>query len=345
MQHPTQRAHPPSAEGHAPVRASRPGRRAVLAAGAVGLARPAFGQAVAAYPDRPVRVVIPFAPGGANDILGRLFCAKLAERLGQPFVPENRTGAQGIVGTELVAKSRPDGHTLLVGASGPMVFNPVTYENLPYDTLRDLAPVAMLGSYPLILMVGADSPHRTLRGLVDWARANPERGTYGATNAAFQLTTELFNQRAGTRFTYVGYRGNAEVTTAVTNGELTMALLDSGPAASALASGRGRGLAVLTPGRLSAYPEVPTMAEAGMPDLEVSLWCGLAAPAGTALSILSRLQEGVAEASRDPLIRQRMAALSIEPEGGTSEQFAQRIAAETALWRDVARRGNLRFER
>ncbi len=324
---------------------ARLSRRLVVTGAIGGLCPSAFAQGETTYPDRPVRVVVPFAPGGANDILGRLFCAVLAERFRQPFVVENRSGAQGIVGTDVVAKARPDGHTLLVGASGPLVFNPITFPSLPHDPARDLAPIAVLGSYPLLLLVGADAPMRSLGDLIAWAKAHPGRGTYGAVNAAFQLATELFKQRSGTDFECVGYRGNADVTTALAAGELTMALVDSGPAAGPLAAGRVRALAVLTPGRLAAHPAVPTMAEAGFPGFEASFWCGLAAPAGTPPAILSRLADAVAAASRDPTIRERMAALSIEPDGATPETFGRRIVEETALWRDVAARAGLRFDR
>ena len=320
------------------------GRRALLAAAA---AAPALARAQTAprWPDRPVRVVVPYSPGGANDILARLYGQKLSERFGQPFVVENRPGAQAIVGSEAVARARPDGYTLLMGASGPMVFNPATYERLPYDTLKDLAPVSMLASFPLVLIVSASSPFRTVQELVGFAKANPDRANYGASGAGFQLPTELLNQRAGTRFVYVAYRGSADSTNAVANGEVTTTLVDAGPASVALEAGRVRALAVTAPRRLAAWPDVPTMAEAGFPDFEVALWSGFFAPAATPSAILGRLEEAAMAITREPDILERLKALSMDPVGGGSEEFRRVVAREIDFWRGVARTANVRLER
>ena len=324
--------------------ATRLGRRSLAALPAAAIL-PGGARAQNPWPERPVRVIVPYAPGGANDILGRLYGARLGERLGQPFVVENRPGAQAIIGTELVARAAPDGHTLLVGASGPMVFNPATYERLPYDTLRDLAPVSLLASFPLALVVAANAPFPDLPALLAFARAHPERANYGASAASFQLPTELLNQRAGTRFTYVAYRGSADTVNAVANGEITMALVDTGPAAVAHAAGRVRVLAVTAERRLPAWPEAPTMAELGFPDLTVSLWSGLLAPAGTPGAIVQRLAAECAAITREEPIVQRLRALSLEPVGSTPEAFRAVIERELPLWAEVARRGNIRLER
>jgi tripartite-type tricarboxylate transporter receptor subunit TctC len=309
-------------------------------------ARAQGGDAAArGWPDRPVRIVVPYSPGGANDILARLYGQKLSDRFGQPFVVENRPGAQAIVGTEAVARARPDGYTLLMGASGPMVFNPATYERLPYDTLKDLAPVSMLASFPLVLIVSASSPFRTVQDLIGFAKANPDRANYGASGAGFQLPTELLNQRAGTRFVYVAYRGSADSTNAVANGEVTTTLVDAGPASVALEAGRVRALAVTAPRRLAAWPDVPTMAEAGFPDFEVALWSGFFAPAATPSAILGRLEEAAMGITREPDILERLKALSMDPVGGGSEEFRRVIAREIDFWRGVARTANVRLER
>jgi tripartite-type tricarboxylate transporter receptor subunit TctC len=308
-------------------------------------ARAQGGDAARGWPDRPVRIVVPYSPGGANDILARLYGQKLSDRFGQPFVVENRPGAQAIVGSEAVARARPDGYTLLMGASGPMVFNPATYERLPYDTLKDLAPVSMLASFPLVLIVSASSPLRTVQELVGFAKANPDRANYGASGAGFQLPTELLNQRAGTRFVYVAYRGSADSTNAVANGEVTTTLVDAGPASVALEAGRVRALAVTAPRRLAAWPDVPTMAEAGFPDFEVALWSGFFAPAATPSAILGRLEEAAMAITREPDILERLKALSMDPVGGGSEEFRRVIAREIDFWRGVARTANVRLER
>ncbi len=309
-------------------------------------ARAQGGDAAASgWPDRPVRIVVPYSPGGANDILARLYGQKLSDRFGQPFVVENRPGAQAIVGTEAVARARPDGYTLLMGASGPMVFNPATYERLPYDTLKDLAPVSMLASFPLVLIVAASSPFRAVQDLIGFAKANADKANYGASGAGFQLPTELLNQRAGTRFVYVAYRGSADSTNAVANGEVTTTLVDAGPASVALEAGRVRALAVTAPRRLAAWPDVPTMAEAGFPDFEVALWSGFFAPVATPPAILGRLEEAAMGITREPDILERLKALSMDPVGGGSEEFRRVIAREIEFWRGVARTANVRLER
>jgi tripartite-type tricarboxylate transporter receptor subunit TctC len=322
-------------------------RRALLgtAAALAGVPAAARGQGPQGYPDRAVRIVVPYAPGGANDILARLYGQKLSERMGQPFVVENRAGAQAIIGTEVVARARADGYTLLLGASGPIVFNPSTYVQLPYDALKDLAPVSLLASFPLVLVVAAAAPHRSLDELVAWARANPNRANYGASAASFQLPTELLNQRMGTRFQYVAYRGSAESVNAVANGEVTIALVDTGPASIAISAGRVRALAVTSPQRSQAYPDLPTMAELGQAEIEATLWSGLLAPASTSAPILARLQAECAAITALPDIQERMKALVMDPVGSSSEAFRVTIAREIERWSAVARHANIRLER
>lgn len=324
------------------------GRRNLLLAAlaAPTLVRRAFAQeAGRGYPDRPVRIIVPYAPGGANDILARLYGQQLTERLGQPFVAENRAGAQAIIGTEAVARSRPDGYTLLLGASGPIVFNPATYVQLPYEPLKDLAPVCLLASFPLVLLVAAASPHRSVAELVAWARANPTRANYGASGAGFQLPTELFNQRAGTRFQYVAYRGSAESVNAAANGEVTIALVDSGPASVAITAGRARALAVTSARRVPAYPDVPTMAELGFPEVQATLWSGLLAPAATPRPVLDRLFADCAAITALPEIRECLGALVMDPIGGDPDSFRATIEREIETWSAVARAANIRLER
>jgi tripartite-type tricarboxylate transporter receptor subunit TctC len=322
-------------------------RRSLLGATAALAAAPTAAQQDEArgYPDRPVRIIVPYAPGGANDILARLYGAKLSERLGQPFVVENRPGAQAIVGTEATARARPDGYTLLLGASGPIVFNPATYTSLPYDSLRDLAPVSLLASFPLVLLVAASSPHRTVAELVAWAKANPERANYGASGAGFQLPTELFNQKAGTRFQYVAYRGSAESVNAAANGEVTIALVDSGPASVAISAGRARALAVTSSERVPAYPDVPTMAELGFPEVEATLWSGMLAPAATPRPVLDKLNAECVAITTMPDIRERLKLLVMDPIGSDPDTFRGTIARQINLWSGVARRANIRLER
>jgi tripartite-type tricarboxylate transporter receptor subunit TctC len=314
--------------------------------GIAGLALwPVTAWSQANWPDRPVRIVVPYAPGGANDILARLYGQRLAERLGQPFVVENRPGAQAILGTELVARATPDGTTLLAGASGPMVFNPATYDRLPYETLRDFAPVSLLASFPLALVVSAAGPIRSVADLIAFGREHPAKANYGASAASFQLPAELLNQRTGARFVHVAYRGSALTVNAVAAGEVTMALVDSGPATVGAEAGRVRIIAVTAPHRVPAWPEAPTMAELGLPELTVTLWSGLLAPAGTPGAIVERLAAECAAITQEAPIQEKLKALSLDPVGSTSAAFRDTIATELPVWREVARAASIRMER
>jgi tripartite-type tricarboxylate transporter receptor subunit TctC len=303
-----------------------------------GLAR---AQDAAGYPDRSVRVVVPYAPGGGNDIVARLLAQRLGEAMRQTFIVENRPGAAAIVGTEAVARAQPDGYTLLVAASGPIVFNPATSDRLSYNPLADLAPVTCLASFPLLVLVQTDAPFQTLGDLLAFGRANPERANYASPATSFQLAAELLNQRAGTRFQHIAYRGTAECITAVIRGEVTMTLADTAPAAGALQGGRVRPLAITSSARHPSFPEVPTMAELGMPEIEAVLWTGLLAPARTPPGIIRLLHARSVEALGHPEMRERLATLALQPIGNTPEQFRATIEREIALWRGVARAANI----
>ncbi|HYF07550.1 MAG TPA: tripartite tricarboxylate transporter substrate binding protein [Acetobacteraceae bacterium] len=316
-------------------------RRSVAAMGAV---LPLAARAQEWSPDRALRIIVPYAPGGANDILARLLAQRFTERLGQAVVVENRPGAQAMLGTQFVAQARPDGLTLLVAASGPITVSPAVNRATPYRPLHDLTPVSMIASFPLLLIVRADSPHRTVAELVAWARANPGRANYASSAASFQLATELFKQRTETAFQHVAYRGSADSTNAVASGEVTMALVDAGPATPALEAGRVRALATTAPQRLPSLPDVPTMAEAGVPGIEVLLWSALLAPAGTPAPVVARLAAETARAVREPDVAQRITAYRMTAAADGPEALRTTIARELLLWAEVARAGNLRFE-
>lgn len=301
----------------------------------------AFAQdPAAAYPSKPIHIIVGYTPGGANDILARLVGQKLSETFGQPVIVENRPSAGAIVGTDLVAKAAPDGYTLTMGASGPIVFNPSLYARLPYDALRDLAPVSMVGSFPLILVVRAGAPFRSVKELAAYTRANPTKSNYGASAASFRLATELLKNRAGISAEHIPYKGSAPAVQAVASGEVLMTLVDSGPATGAIKGGLLRGLAVTSARRMPLLPDIPTMAEQGV-DLQVTLWSGLLAPAGTPPAIIHKLQAEVARIVKLPDVRERMLQLGIEPEGSTPEAFAHVIATEIPLWMGVAKANNI----
>jgi tripartite-type tricarboxylate transporter receptor subunit TctC len=320
---------------------------ALLAAGLLGPLAPcaalAQGATAAAYPSKPIRIVVGYTPGGANDILARLVGQKMAESFGQQVVIENKPSTGAIIGTDLVAKAAPDGYTLTMGASGPIVFNPALYAKLPYNTQRDLAPVSLVGSFPLILVVQAASPHRSVKELAAYTKANPDKSNYGASAASFRLATELLKSKAGMLAEHIPYKGSAPAVQAVASGEVLMTLVDSGPAAGAIKGGLIRGLAVTSGKRMTALPDIPTMAEQGV-DLQITLWSGLLAPAGTPPAIIAKLQAEVARIVKLPDVRERMLQLGIEPEGSTSEEFARIIASEIPLWSQVARANNIAAE-
>ena len=316
-----------------------------LGAAVLGFAVPkVFAQNPAAgYPNKPIRIIVGYTPGGANDILARLVGQKLAETFGQQVIVENRPSTGAITGTDAVAKAAPDGYTLAMGASGPIVFNPSLYAKLPYDAVRDLAPVSMVGSFPLILVVQASGPHRSVKDLAAYSKANPTKSNYGSSAASFRLVTELLKQRAGISAEHIPYKGSAPAVQAVASGEVLMTLVDSGPAAGAIKGGLLRGLAVTSGKRMPLLPDIPTMAEQGV-DLQVTLWSGLLAPAGTPPAVIQKLQLEVARIVKLADVRERMLQLGIEPEGSTPEEFARVIATEIPLWLGVAKANNIQPE-
>ena len=296
------------------------------------------------FPGKPIRIIVGYAAGGGNDIVLRLIAPKLAEGLGQPVIVENKPGAQSIVAAEYVAKAAPDGYTLLMGASGPIAINPAIYSKLSYSPLRDFVPISMIGSFPLILVVNAALPIHSVRELVAYAKANPDKANYGASAAPFQLASELLNLRTGAKFAYIPYKGSNESINAVMSGQVTMTIADPPPATGPLMGGRVRGLAVTSATRHPAWPDLPTMAEAGIPDIEIVLWSGLLAPAGTPAAIVRKLQDEVARVVRLAEIRERLAGMAIDPVGNTSEEFARIIAADIAKWTAVAKAANIKAD-
>ena len=329
------------------TRSLRPNRRDVLAQAslAAGAAmvpalwlQPAQAQAPA-WPRKPVRLIVPYAPGGINDIVARIVAEKLAPVLGQPVLVENKAGAGAIVGTELVVKSPPDGHTLLVAASGPMVFNPVLVAKLPYSP-QDLMPISMAGSFPLILAVNDAFPAKTLAELVAYSQANPDKTSYSYPAASMQLVVELIKSKSGLRALNVPYQGTAPSINALLTQEVQMTLVEPGAVASLIAAGKVRPLAVTSEQRLPAYPKLPTLREQGI-DLSINLWTGLFAPAGTPAPIVSRLQSEMARIMALPEVVEKLQKQEVRAVGGTSAELAKTVAQEIELWTQVARANNI----
>jgi tripartite-type tricarboxylate transporter receptor subunit TctC len=304
----------------------------------------AQGDAARSYPTKPIHLYVGFGPGGGNDIYARLIQPKLAERLGKPVLVENKPGAGGTIAANLVAKSAPDGHTLYLGATGAMTISPAVFSKLPYDTLRDFSPVSMIAWTPLLLAVNADVPVKTVQDLVAYAKANPAKANYASSSPAFQLPTEQFKQRTGAPLEGVNYKSSGASLAAVMSGEAMMAIADVPPIMEQLKAGRIRALAVMDARRLTDLPDVPTMAEAGLQDLEIRLWSGVFAPAATPPDIVKRLEKEMIEIIRLPEVNDRLKALQVEPSGNTSEEFKRLIAAELTRWAAVAKAANIKLD-
>ena len=297
----------------------------------------------AAFPSRPIHIVVGFSAGGGNDIVARVVGQKLSESLGQPVLVENRTGAGGIIAADYVARSAPDGHTLLTGPMATLSINPAVYDKLPYGP-QNFAPISLIASFPLIMLVNPAAPVHTVRELVAYAKANPTKTNYAASATTFQLTTELFKMRTGAPAEYVAYKGSNDSVAAVIKGEVLMTIVDSGPASVQLKNREVRGLAVTSPQRMPTFPALPTMAEAGVPDMAVVSWTGFLAPAGTPPAIVKKLEQEVTRIVSLPEIGDRLRALELDPVGSTAEEFQRVIATDLARWAAVAKAANIKLE-
>jgi tripartite-type tricarboxylate transporter receptor subunit TctC len=315
----------------------------LIALGAIATTGASAQEAASNYPTRAIHIIVGFTPGGGNDIIARVVGQKLSESLGQPVVVENKPGAGAIVATEHVAKAAPDGYTLLVGASGAMAINPAVYAKLPYDPIRDFVPVSELGSFPLILVVNASSPIKSVAELVAYTKANPNKSNYSSSSAAFQLVTELFKQKTGAPMEVVPYKGANDSVMAVISGQVIATIADAGPVAGQVHGGQVRALAVAAPQRMEDLPDVPTMKEAGA-DVDAVLWSGIFVPKGTPPGIVKKLEGEFMRIARLPDVIARLKPLGIEPVGNSSEDFAKILAADIARWTEVAKAGNIKME-
>ena len=299
--------------------------------------------AAASFPNKPIRFVVAFAPGGGTDILARLIAVHMSKTIGQPVVVENRAGASGILAAETVARAAPDGYTLLVGGSSPMVFNPLVFDKLPYDPLVDLAPVTVLGSYPIVIIAKNDLPVYSVADLVKLAKEKPGVLNYGSAGVAFQVPTEYFASRAGIKLQMVTYKGSGPAGVALLAGDIDLVMGDMAPALGLLKSGRVRAVAVTTAKRSAAMPNVPTVAESGLlPGFDVSLFSSLAAPGRTPPEIVRKLQQEVAKVLELPEVKERMLQLGLEAGGMSPEATAARFKHEIALYGPIVKAAGMR---
>jgi tripartite-type tricarboxylate transporter receptor subunit TctC len=296
------------------------------------------------YPAKPIRFVVGFPPGGGNDIIARMVGAKMQESWGQAVVIDNKPGANSIIATEFVAKSAPDGYTLLVNATGGMSVNPVLYTTLPYDPLKDFVPISMVGSFPLVLAVNPSVPARSVQELVAYAKANPGKLNYSAGSTAFQVATEMFKQMTGIDVRHIPYKGSAASITAVIAGDVQMTIVDTPPLVPQIKGGRVRALAVTSAKRAGAMPDLPTIAESGVPGYEMVLWIGVFAPAGTPREIADKLNAEVVRIVNLPDIREKLDGMGVDPLGNSSEQVAEWIRREIARFGPVVKAAGIKAD-
>jgi len=294
------------------------------------------------YPSKPIRIVVGYSAGGGNDIIVRVMQPELSKGLGQPIIVENKPGAQSIIAAELVAKAPADGYTILMGPSGPMTINPATYSKLPYSPMRDFAPISMICQFPLIVVVDPKLPVRSVKELVEYAKANPGKSNYASSAGIFQIATEMFKQRTGTKIEMIPYKGSGESIQAVAAGQVMMTIVDPAPASGPLKSATVRGLAVTSPKRHPSWPDLPTMAEAGIGDMEVPVWTAFFAPAKTPPAIVARLQKEVARVVHTAEVRERFAQMGLDPVGGSSEELGKVVARDIEKWTAVAKAANIK---
>lgn len=306
---------------------------------AVALASGAGESLAQRYPERPVRIIVPFSPGGGSDIVARAIAPSLASAFGQPTVVDNRPGADGTIGALMVAKSPADGHTLLVGTTGPMVISPALKTKMPYDTLRDFAPITQLITQPIALVVHPSLPVNTVAQFIALAKARPGELNYGSAGVGngTHLAAEIFKRITGVNMVHVPYKGTAPAVTDLVGGHVQVIFSSISVMLPQINAGKLKALAVGSEKRMPMLPNVPTMVEAGVKGFDVSSWYGLFAPAGTPAGVLTRLNAEVSKILRGVEIRDVLLAQGATPVGNTLEEFTSHIRAELVKWREAVR--------
>ncbi|MXP64248.1 tripartite tricarboxylate transporter substrate binding protein [Roseomonas sp. M0104] len=311
------------------------------------LAAPRLARAQAAWPDRPVRVIVPFTPGGSTDIIARALAMELQSAFGQPFVVENRGGAGGTIGTEAAAHAAPDGYTLLLGHIGTLAVNPSLYPNLSFDTVESFAPITLAAMVPNVMVVNPRKvPAGSIGELIALAKQKPRALTFGSggNGSAAHIAMAAFNLATGTEMEHVPYRGTGPMMSDLLAGTIDLTFTGGPPALPPVRAGMLRALGVSSRRRLSAAPEIPTVAEQGVPGFEANQWYGLLAPAGTPRPIVDRLNAAATKSLQGDALRRRLETEGAEAAPGTPEAFRDFIVAERKRWAEVVRRADLRLD-
>jgi tripartite-type tricarboxylate transporter receptor subunit TctC len=317
--------------------------RLALALALVAIAVPATGQP---YPNRPIRFLVPQAAGGSTDTLSRLVGQKLGDNLGQQVVIDNRPGANGIIGTDMVAKAPPDGYTLLAGGTATMAINPGLYAKIPYDAVKQFAPVANIAYSTSVLVVHPSAPAKTIRDLIALAKSKPGEIRYASAGSGStpHLSSEMFRHMTGVDIVHVPYKGSTPGVTATVTGETTMMFTGVASAIAHIKAGRLRALSVNGAKRSPALPEVPLAMESGLPGFEVDFWIGIFVPAGTPRPVVSRLNSEVNRIIDTPEIKERFLALGADPAGGTPEQFGAVLRRDIERWAKTIKASGMKVE-
>jgi len=318
-----------------------------IAAAAVLLALVAQAPlAHADYPDRPIRIIVPYTPGGTVDVLARLIGPRLTDAWGQPVVIDNRPGAGGNIGADAAAKSPPDGYTLFLSTNAPLTINVAAYQNLKYDPLRDFAPITVAGENAVLLVTNPSLPATSIEELIALAKAKPgelSAGTSGLGTTA-HLSLALFNKMAGIEIRHIPYRGGVPSLTAAVAGEVPMTFSDIVPSMPLVRDGRLKGLATTGQRRAGISPDTPTMSEAGLPGFDIVTTIWFVAPGGTPMEIVHRLNREVVRALNDPELRGKLKTLGIDPLGNTPEEAAEFLRQELPRWKALVTEAGIKLE-
>ena len=314
--------------------------------GASALSLAAVAAHAQAYPSKPIRLIVPYPAGGTTDILARITATQLGERLRQPVVVENKGGANGAIGSLEVARAAPDGYTLLMGTVSTHGINSAVYQSLPYDAVRDFAPVTIVASTPNIIAVHPSVPAKNLGELLALAKAEPGKLNYGSTSrgGSPHMSAELLKMMTGADMVHVPYKGAAPMLTDLMGGQIQVGFDNLPSTINFVRSGKVRAIAVTTAQRWPGAPEIPTVAESGVPGYEVSGWFGLLAPAGTPKTVLNTLQQAVAEAVKQPAVSKQLFDLGAQPVANTPDAFAKQVQAEVDKWRAVVKSTGVKMD-